>query len=115
MNFSAAQFLHSSPLGQVGGLNRLQDRRRSAALQSTVDGRQCPLVEQEDYTIIRRCIRLSRKSCRQHHLTGNINNGDDNLDCVSILSDESSVRQLGFIDDPRVTKNLETLKQNFIR
>lgn len=35
-------------------------------------------------------------------------NGVDDLNCVRILPAESSVRQLGFINDPGVTKDLET-------
>lgn len=37
------------------------------------------------------------------------NDGDGDLDCVSILAGESSVRQLGLIDDPGVAEDLETI------
>lgn len=53
MNFVAPQVLHASPLGQVGGLNRLQNRRRSAAPQGAVGGGQRPLVERDDGTVRR--------------------------------------------------------------
>ena len=48
VNFGTLQFLPSSPLSQAGGLNRLQDRSRSAALQSRIGGRQRPLVGQQE-------------------------------------------------------------------
>lgn len=47
MNFGTSQFLHSPPLSQAGRLDGLEDGSGSAAPQSRVDGRQCPLVEQQ--------------------------------------------------------------------
>lgn len=105
LKFGAPQFLHSSPLGQAGGLNRLQNGRRSAAPQSAVGGGQRPLVEQHGYT-------AESDETRAGNLT---NNGDGDLDCVSVLAGESSVRQLGLIDNPGVTEDLETLKNDSIR
>lgn len=45
MNYGTSQFLHSPPLSQAGRLDGLEDGSGSAAPQSRVDGRQCPLVK----------------------------------------------------------------------
>lgn len=83
MNFGTSQFLHSPPLSQAGRLDGLEDGSGSAAPQSRVDGRQCPLVEQQQQQKIDHIYLAARVLCvcvwstiqificRQRHAVGN--------------------------------------------
>lgn len=83
MNFGTSQFLHSPPLSQAGRLDGLEDGSGSAAPQSRVDGRQCPLVEQQQRQKIDHFYLAARVLCvcvwstiqificRQRHAVGN--------------------------------------------
>lgn len=63
MNFGTSQFLHSPPLSQAGRLDGLEDGSGSAAPQSRVDGRQCPLVEQQQKKKIDHIYLAARVLC----------------------------------------------------
>lgn len=73
MNFGTSQFLHSSPLSQAGRLDGLQDRSGSAAPQSRVDGRQCPLVAQNVDDIYLANSHAVQFMCRQRSLVDKTN------------------------------------------